>query len=59
MEDSVRDGKFTAFEPTHSDVNYEVCGDRVETKNAKFTAVLAMFILHSCLCDNYCSIQTG
>jgi hypothetical protein len=41
MEDSVRDGKFTTFGPTHSDVNCEVCRDKVETKNAKFTTVLS------------------
>jgi len=59
MEDNVRDGKFTTFEPTHSDVNCGVCGGKVETKNAKFTTVLSIFILLSCLCDNYIYIQTG
>lgn len=28
MEDNVGDGKFTTFEPTHSDVNCEVCGGK-------------------------------
>lgn len=53
MEDNVRDGKFTTFEPTHSDVNCEVCRGKVETKNANFTTVLSIFNLRSCSCDNY------
>jgi len=59
MEDNVRDGKFTTFEPTHSDVSCEVCGGKVETKNTKFTTVLSIFILRSCSCDSGIYMQTG
>jgi hypothetical protein len=44
MEDNVREEKFTTFEPTHNDVNCEVCGDKVETKNTKFITLLSIFI---------------